>query len=148
MSALPVTVRAPDLDRIRLYARFRRDLYRRWLFFEVEPEIAWPWNPVRGRYSAWGGTIRVEVQVRGKDSEVHPPAPDPARPPTPTEQAPTEAGSAPALAPAPPGRGSFFLHSLGSPSGAGGVPVATVRPPWQVYPGRARAPRVPKEVPS
>jgi hypothetical protein len=103
VTGVPVTVRAAEIDRIRLYTRFRRDLYRRWLFFEVEPEIAWPWSPERGRYSAWGGTIRVEVQVRGKESEVRPPAPEPARPEAPTEQPPkdpppTEAGARPCAA--------------------------------------------------
>ena len=114
-TALPRAVRAAQLERIRLYARFRRDLYRRWLFFEVEPEIAWPWNPVRGRYSAWGGTIRVEVQVRGKERKVPPPAQEPARPeapnePTPTEGEPETAPSAPTernpeTAPAAPAEG-------------------------------------------
>ena len=90
VTALPRALRAAEVERVRLYTRFRRDFYRRWLFLEVEPEIAWPWDPVRGRYSAWGGTIRVEVQVRGKEREVPPPALQRAHPEGPTEPAPTE----------------------------------------------------------
>ena len=73
--------RVPGTDRTRAYARLRRDVYRRWLFFEVEPEIAWPWTPERGRYAAWGLTLRMEVQFQGKE------APPPAPPPPPPEPA-------------------------------------------------------------
>jgi hypothetical protein len=85
-------VHAPGLDRIRASTRFRRDFYRRWLFFELEPELSWPWNPERRRYYAWGGTFRVEVQVRGK--EAPPPVPKPAAPETSPKPRPAESSPA------------------------------------------------------
>jgi hypothetical protein len=109
----------PDLERYRLYARLRRDFYRRWLFLEVEPEVAWPWDDVvarelalapppgggfagiatpldgpRGRHPVWGVTLRVEVQFHGEEA-----APPPPPPPPPEPADPPPAG-------APPGEGS------------------------------------------
>jgi hypothetical protein len=68
----------PELARTRAYARLRTDVYRRWLFIELEPEMAWPWTPERGRYAAWGLALRLEVQFQGK--EAPPPRPPPAPP--------------------------------------------------------------------
>jgi hypothetical protein len=81
------------VDRYRLFTRLRRDFYRRWLFLELEPEVAWPWTLERGRYTAWGLAFRVEVQFRGNeaprtrppppaDSE-DPPSGEPDHPPSP-----------------------------------------------------------------
>ena len=77
--------RAPELDRFRLYTRLRRDLYRRWVFAELEPEMAWPWTLEKGRHGAWGVAIRLEVQFQGKEA---PPAPAPALPPEPQDPPP------------------------------------------------------------
>ncbi|HEX9050150.1 MAG TPA: hypothetical protein VF841_06400 [Anaeromyxobacter sp.] len=77
--------RTPQPDRTRVYARLRTDVYRRWIFVELEPEIAWPWTPERGRYSAWGLALRLEVQFQGKEA---PPAPAPAPPPEPKDPEP------------------------------------------------------------
>jgi hypothetical protein len=70
----------PQIDRTRVYARLRTDVYRRWLFVEIEPEVAWPWTPERKRYSAWGLAFRVEVQFQGKEAPPKPPPPPPPEP--------------------------------------------------------------------
>jgi hypothetical protein len=58
-------------------------VYRRWLFLEIEPEVAWPWSPERGRYSAWGLALRIEVQFHGKEAPRPAPPPPPPPPPPP-----------------------------------------------------------------
>ncbi len=55
-------------ERYRAFVRLRRDLLRRWIFFEVEPEVAWPWTPDRGRYQAHGITFRLELQLEGAEA--------------------------------------------------------------------------------
>ncbi|WP_242344977.1 hypothetical protein [Anaeromyxobacter terrae] len=57
-----------SVDRYRTFTRFRTDVYRRWLFVEVEPEVAWPWTPERGRETEFAVTLRLEVQFRGWDA--------------------------------------------------------------------------------
>lgn len=65
--------------------RFRQNVFRPWLFYEVEPELSWPRNE-RGAYPpTWGATFLVELQF-GKPPEaapLGPPPPDrpPDRPP-------------------------------------------------------------------
>ncbi len=54
------------VDSYRIFSRYRRNFLRRWLFFELEPEISWPRN-VDGAYtSALAFTFRVEVVFHGK----------------------------------------------------------------------------------
>jgi hypothetical protein len=55
------------VDRYRLYTRARRDVWRRWLFFELEPEVAWPWDVARGRYREYAVTLRMEIQFQGNE---------------------------------------------------------------------------------
>lgn len=81
-------LRFPKLDRYRLYTRFRRDLYRRWFFFEIEPEVVWPWSVEKGRHPAWGLWFRIEVQFQGEEA---PPPPPPSPPPEPEDPAPPDA---------------------------------------------------------
>ncbi|WP_242393421.1 YML083C domain-containing protein [Anaeromyxobacter oryzisoli] len=71
----PVTV-----SRYRIYTRLRREVWRRWLFVELEPEVAWPWTVDTGRYRAFGVTLRLEVQFQGNENPVltRAPAPSPA----------------------------------------------------------------------
>jgi len=88
VTGLPFAVHAPDIERFRAYVRLRRDFYRRWLFFEIEPEIAWPWSHERGRYHAWGGTLRLELQFRGREARPAIPAPSPPAAPAPSPPAP------------------------------------------------------------
>ncbi len=59
---------APSVDRYRASTRFRTDVYRRWLFVEVEPEVSWPWTPASGRETEFAVTLRLEVQFRGWDA--------------------------------------------------------------------------------
>jgi hypothetical protein len=75
------------IDRYRLYTRFRRDFYRHWLFLELEPEVAWPWTPERGRRAEWGVAFRLEVQFRGNEAPRSrpPPRAEPEAAPPPTE---------------------------------------------------------------
>jgi hypothetical protein len=80
--------RPPDLDRFRLYTRVRRDVYRRWIFVEVEPELAWPWTLEKRRHSAWGVFFRVELQFQGNEA---PPPPPPAEPSEPEDPPPADA---------------------------------------------------------
>jgi hypothetical protein len=64
-----------DVDRYRVYARFRRDIYRRWIFYELEPEVAWPWELERGgRFREYAITFRLELQIQGSEPPVKPPA--------------------------------------------------------------------------
>ncbi|WP_243338626.1 hypothetical protein [Anaeromyxobacter soli] len=58
----------PSVDRYSASTRFRTDVYRRWLFFEVEPEVSWPWTPERGREREYALMLRLEVQFRGWDA--------------------------------------------------------------------------------
>lgn len=88
-TALPVTV-----ERYRVYTRIRRDVYRRWLFVELEPEIAWPWtndptSRYQGRYRAWGLSFRLEVQFQGTEAPPRP-AIVPVRPPEPKDPLPID----------------------------------------------------------
>ena len=80
--------RPPDLERLRLYTRLRRDLYRSWIFVELEPELAWPWTLERGRHRAWGVSFRLEVQFQGTEARPRPPAPPPPEPKDPEPKDP------------------------------------------------------------
>jgi len=55
----------PHIERYRVSLRLRRDIYRRWLFVELEPEVYWPWTPAQGRHAAVATTLRFEVQFSG-----------------------------------------------------------------------------------
>jgi len=57
----------PQVERYRVRARFRRDVYRRWIFLELEPELYWPWSPVLGRHPVSAVTFRFEVQFNGNE---------------------------------------------------------------------------------
>ncbi|HEX9401445.1 MAG TPA: hypothetical protein VF912_15150 [Anaeromyxobacter sp.] len=101
--------RAPvDVDTARFYTRLRRDFYRRWIFFELEPEYAWPWTPERGRHGVWAVALRLEVQFQGNEASRPPPAEAPSRseprdpPPAPAPHAP---GSPATTLPAAPAAG-------------------------------------------
>ncbi len=50
----------------KLYSRYRRNAFRKWLFFELEPEVAWPRGPAGGYESAFAVTFRVDVVFEGK----------------------------------------------------------------------------------
>jgi hypothetical protein len=62
------------VDLYKVFLRLRRDVWRRWLFVEVEPEIGWPWTPERGRHRVLALTARLEVQIEGRGEELPTPA--------------------------------------------------------------------------
>jgi hypothetical protein len=57
----------PQVERYRVRARFRRDVYRRWIFVELEPELYWPWSPELGRHPVSAVTFRFEIQFNGNE---------------------------------------------------------------------------------
>jgi len=61
--------RAPvDVDAYRVYLRLRRDVYRRWIVVELNPEYDFPWVPGIGRRDVWSITLRLEVQFQGNEA--------------------------------------------------------------------------------
>jgi hypothetical protein len=50
----------------RVYARYRRNFKRDWLFFELEPDVNWPRQDDGSHKTVWGGTFRLEVNFQGK----------------------------------------------------------------------------------
>ncbi len=60
-----VTLPAERVDAYRVYARLRHDLFRQWIFFELEPEVSWPFVPSEPRSEVYGFTFRVEAQFQG-----------------------------------------------------------------------------------
>jgi len=50
----------------RLFARVRRDVWRRWLFLELEPEVLWPTAPPLGRHQEHAVTLRLEIAFDGR----------------------------------------------------------------------------------
>jgi len=56
----------------QVLARYRRNVWRKWLFLEGEPEISWPMNEEESRHPVWGATLRVEILFTGEEPK--PPA--------------------------------------------------------------------------
>jgi hypothetical protein len=72
----PVAVMTNYVARIR----FRQNVFRPWLFYEVEPELSWP-RDERGAYPpTWAATLLVELQF-GSPREAPSAGPPPAPPP-------------------------------------------------------------------
>ncbi|MGC3999065.1 MAG: hypothetical protein QM767_17135 [Anaeromyxobacter sp.] len=57
------------IDRYRAYVRYRQDLFRRWFFVELEPEVFWPWAPIQAYHTTYGATFRLEVQFQGVEPD-------------------------------------------------------------------------------
>ncbi|HEU4384979.1 MAG TPA: hypothetical protein VFR85_15965, partial [Anaeromyxobacteraceae bacterium] len=49
------------VDKYRVFGRLRADVFRQWLFAEVEPEVVWPADPPRGYRTVLGIILRLEV---------------------------------------------------------------------------------------
>jgi hypothetical protein len=49
----------------RVLARYRRNVYRKWLFLEGEPALHWPRKEDGSRKPVWGATLRVEILFAG-----------------------------------------------------------------------------------
>ncbi|MBI5068215.1 MAG: hypothetical protein HZB56_08235 [Deltaproteobacteria bacterium] len=70
-----------EVELYRLFTRVRRDVWRRWLFLELEPEVAWPTTPGLGRHHVLALTLRVDIILDGRaphgepSAVVPPPAP-------------------------------------------------------------------------
>jgi hypothetical protein len=58
-TAAPVGV-----ERYRAYARLRRELHRRWVYGELEPEILWPADDAGRRERVLALTLRLELQFQ------------------------------------------------------------------------------------
>ncbi|MFU8833037.1 MAG: hypothetical protein ACNA7J_12920 [Wenzhouxiangella sp.] len=62
---------SPNFEAEELFVafRYRRQFLRRWLFYELQPERAWPRDPETGqRGSDWRFTFTVEVQFENERS--------------------------------------------------------------------------------
>jgi hypothetical protein len=72
-TGLEGATRSPvGVDKYRVFTRFRRDVWRRWLFAEVEPEVGWPWNPIDGRHRVLAVAFRLELQFQGQEAAPEP----------------------------------------------------------------------------
>ena len=49
----------------RVLVRYRRNVWRKWLFLEGEPDIHWPRQEDGSRKPVWGATLRVEILFTG-----------------------------------------------------------------------------------
>jgi hypothetical protein len=49
----------------QVLARYRRNVWRKWLFLEGEPYINWPRKEDGSRESVWGAILRVEILFTG-----------------------------------------------------------------------------------
>jgi hypothetical protein len=50
------------IDNYRVGTRYRRNFYRPWLFFEIEPEVTWPKKVDGHREPLFATTFLIEFQ--------------------------------------------------------------------------------------
>jgi hypothetical protein len=62
---LGATRPAWSAENYRVLVRYRRNVYRKWLFLEGEPDIHWPRKEGEDRKPVWGATLRVEIVFTG-----------------------------------------------------------------------------------
>lgn len=67
------------VDEYRAFARLRRDVLRRWLFAEIEPEVVWPTDASGARRTVLGVIVRLEV-IFASEIRPSPPSAPPAAP--------------------------------------------------------------------
>ena len=66
-AASGVTLPTQRADLYRTYMRYRRDVFRRWIFVELEPEVSWPIVvPPDHRTRVEAFTFRLEAQFDGE----------------------------------------------------------------------------------
>jgi hypothetical protein len=51
----------------RILARYRRNFWRPWLFYELEPELFWSRRDDRNYPTNYALTLRLEVILQGKE---------------------------------------------------------------------------------
>jgi hypothetical protein len=54
----------------RLLARYRRNIFKEWLFYELEPEIIWPRDTDGAEAHRLALTFRLEIQFRNADKKI------------------------------------------------------------------------------
>jgi hypothetical protein len=62
---LGATRPAWSAENYRVLVRYRRNVWRKWLFLEGEPDIHWPRQEDGSRKPVWGATLRVEILFAG-----------------------------------------------------------------------------------
>jgi hypothetical protein len=60
---------AAQVDLYRVFVRARHDAFRRWIFFELQPEVSWPLGPAGTRPLVLGVMFRLEVQFQERSTE-------------------------------------------------------------------------------
>jgi hypothetical protein len=72
---------SPLVQNYRLLARYRRNFLRKWLFYELEPEITWPVSPSGAYIANLAFTFRLEIAFQGTAKNViAPPIPERKKP--------------------------------------------------------------------
>lgn len=54
------------MENYRVFARYRRNFLRSWLFYELEPDVNWRRQDDGSRDTILGGTVRLEVNFIGR----------------------------------------------------------------------------------
>ena len=62
-----------EVQNYRVYARYRFNILRSWLFCELEPDVNWPRQEGGGWKTVLGGTMRLELNFTGRRSSPAPP---------------------------------------------------------------------------
>lgn len=55
-----------EVELYRVFTRVRREVWRRWVFVELEPEIGWRTTAALGRHQVHAVTVRLEVILDGR----------------------------------------------------------------------------------
>lgn len=55
------------VDSYRLLARYRQNILRSWIFYELEPELSWPRKPDGSFPATFAFTFRLEIMFQGKE---------------------------------------------------------------------------------
>ncbi|UFS68773.1 hypothetical protein LPW11_12770 [Geomonas sp. RF6] len=63
------TSEAHGISNHRIFARYRRNFLRSWLFYEVEPEVFWPRRDDDTYPTSYAVTFRLEVLFEGKEEK-------------------------------------------------------------------------------
>lgn len=74
-----------EVQNYRVYTGYRRNILRRWLFVELEPDVNWPLLSDGTRDTVYGATLRLEVFFLGTATAPEPRPPLPVVPPPPPD---------------------------------------------------------------